>query len=72
MVLKDIWGANDREVEALARWMLDAIITAALRDAATAPEVEGAPARAGGQKQRAAHARPCRQYGHAEARLMQL
>jgi hypothetical protein len=32
-VLKDIWGASDREVEGLARWMLDAIVTAALRDA---------------------------------------
>jgi len=34
VVLKDIWGASDREVESLARWMLDAIVTAALRDAA--------------------------------------
>ncbi len=33
VVLKDIWGAGDREVEALARWMLDAILSAALRDA---------------------------------------
>jgi AcrR family transcriptional regulator len=32
VVLKDIWGASDREVEALARWMLDAIVVAALRD----------------------------------------
>ena len=37
VVLKDIWGANDREVESLARWMLDAIVTAALRDASSAP-----------------------------------
>jgi AcrR family transcriptional regulator len=36
VVLKDIWGAGDEEVEALARWMLDAIVTAALRDAADA------------------------------------
>jgi AcrR family transcriptional regulator len=36
VVLKDIWGAGDREVESLARWMLDAIVTAALRDAAAA------------------------------------
>ena len=33
VVLKDIWGAGDREVEALARWMLEAIVAAALRDA---------------------------------------
>lgn len=32
VVLKDIWGASDRDVEALARWMLDAIVAAALRD----------------------------------------
>lgn len=36
VVLKDIWGATDREVEGLARWMLDAIVTAALRDAVAA------------------------------------
>ena len=36
VVLKDIWGAGDREVETLARWMLDAIVTAALREAAGA------------------------------------
>jgi AcrR family transcriptional regulator len=39
VVLKDIWGAGDREVEALARWMLDAIVTAALRDAKAAQPV---------------------------------
>ena len=33
VVLKDIWGAGDREVEDIARWMLDALIDAALRDA---------------------------------------
>src|SRR4030095_4422105 len=32
VVLKDIWGASDREVEALARWILDAIVAAALKD----------------------------------------
>jgi hypothetical protein len=37
VVLKDIWGATDREVEALARWMLEAIVTAALRDAGSPP-----------------------------------
>lgn len=36
VVLKDIWGANDREVEGLARWMLDAIVSAALREAVPA------------------------------------
>jgi len=38
VVLKDIWGASDREVEGLARWMLDAIVTAALRDARPAAD----------------------------------
>jgi AcrR family transcriptional regulator len=33
VVLKDIWGASNREVEALARWMADALIAAALADA---------------------------------------
>jgi hypothetical protein len=32
MVLKDIWGANDREVEAIALWMADALVNAALRE----------------------------------------
>ncbi len=34
VVLKDIWDASDREVEDIARWMLDALIAAALREAA--------------------------------------
>lgn len=33
VVLKDIWGASNRQVEALARWMADALIVAALADA---------------------------------------
>jgi AcrR family transcriptional regulator len=32
VVLKDIWGARDREVEAIARWMLEALVDAALRE----------------------------------------
>jgi len=31
VVLKDIWGCDDREVELIARWMVDALIDAALR-----------------------------------------
>ena len=34
MVLKDIWGLSDREVEKTALWMADALIEAAERDAA--------------------------------------
>jgi AcrR family transcriptional regulator len=36
MVLKDIWGLSDRETERTALWMADALIDAALRDAAAA------------------------------------
>jgi AcrR family transcriptional regulator len=42
VVLKDMWGTPDREVERIALWMADAMIDAALREAQTAP----APARA--------------------------
>jgi AcrR family transcriptional regulator len=33
VIWKDIFGANDREVEGLARWMANALVDAALRDA---------------------------------------
>ena len=42
VVLKDIWGIPDREVERIALWMADAMIDAALREAQAQP----APARA--------------------------
>ena len=34
IVLKDIWGASNRDAERTALWMADALIDAALRDAA--------------------------------------
>ncbi|MDP1532330.1 MAG: helix-turn-helix domain-containing protein [Rubrivivax sp.] len=34
VVLKDIWGLPDREVERIALWMADALIDAALRESA--------------------------------------
>jgi len=37
MILKDIWGLPDREVERIALWMADALIDAAQRDAAALP-----------------------------------
>ena len=50
VILKDIWGLPDREVERTALWMADALIDAALRDAAgaaaAAPKVRAARARA--------------------------
>ena len=33
VMLKDIWGLPDREVERIALWMADALVDAALRDA---------------------------------------
>jgi hypothetical protein len=36
VILKDIWGLSDREVERIALWMADALIEAALRDAGSA------------------------------------
>jgi len=35
VILKDIWGLPDREVERIALWMADALIDAALRQAAS-------------------------------------
>src|SRR6185436_10501366 len=37
VILKDIWGLRDREVEKTALWMADALIDAALRDAEAKP-----------------------------------
>ena len=33
VILKDICGANERETEAVVRWMMDALVDAALREA---------------------------------------
>jgi len=37
VILKDIWGLPDREVERIALWMADALIDAALRESTAAP-----------------------------------
>ena len=37
VILKDIWGLPNREVERVALWMADALIDAALRESAGAP-----------------------------------
>src|SRR3984893_17562531 len=34
VVLRDIWGARDKEIQAIARWIADALVDTALRDAA--------------------------------------
>jgi AcrR family transcriptional regulator len=36
VVLKDIWGASNAEVETIARWIVDALLEAAIREAQTA------------------------------------
>ena len=58
MVLKDIWGLPDREVERVALWMADALIAAAQRDAAElARTPRGAkPARAAAARAKRPHA----------------
>jgi AcrR family transcriptional regulator len=43
VILKDIWGLPDREVERIALWMADALIDAALREAGAAPPAEAKP-----------------------------
>jgi hypothetical protein len=32
MILKDIWGSSDREIETITLWMVDALLAAALHD----------------------------------------
>ncbi len=44
VVLKDIWGLEDREVERTALWMADALVDAALRDSAAKRAREDAEA----------------------------
>ena len=39
VVLKDIWGLSDREVERIALWMADALVDAALREAGASTPV---------------------------------
>ena len=41
VILKDIWGLPDREVERTALWMADALIDAALRESGVEPEPRG-------------------------------
>src|SRR4029453_10653750 len=41
IILKDICGATDRETEAVVRWMMDALVDAALREAPTPSAGDG-------------------------------
>jgi AcrR family transcriptional regulator len=45
VILKDIWGLPEREIERIALWMAEAMIDAALRDAATKPAGRSVPGR---------------------------
>lgn len=44
IILKDICGATDRETEAVVRWMMDALVDAALREAGRVRQSRRAPA----------------------------
>jgi hypothetical protein len=33
VVLRDIWGSSDREIESIARWVADALVGTAIREA---------------------------------------
>jgi AcrR family transcriptional regulator len=57
VVLRDIWGSTYPEVEAVARWVVDAMVESALRQASPAPR----PRRSGGSPGRPA--RPVRGAG---------
>jgi len=41
VVLRDIWGARDKEIEGIARWIADALVDTALREAAEGGGGEG-------------------------------
>ena len=50
VILKDIWGLPDREVERTALWMADALIDAALRDAQATTVTKAAKSRQANRK----------------------
>jgi len=37
VVLRDIWGSSDREIQSIARWIADTLVNAALAEAAARP-----------------------------------
>jgi AcrR family transcriptional regulator len=56
IVLKDIWGLGDREVERIAHWIADALIDAALREAGRPDRRAGAAAGGNGSRRTRANA----------------
>jgi AcrR family transcriptional regulator len=68
VVLRDIWGSSYRDVEAVARWMVDALIESALRQARkpAAPPTAPLPAGRGSppaRRQRRGASRPLDERG---------
>lgn len=45
VVLKDIWGSSNREVDDIARWVADAVIEKAIRDNEAPPDAPTRPRR---------------------------
>jgi AcrR family transcriptional regulator len=48
VILKEIWGVSNREVERTALWMADALVDAALRESAAQARTSRRPGRASG------------------------
>jgi AcrR family transcriptional regulator len=57
IILKDIWGLPDREVERIALWMADALIDAAMRDGQAAQASAATQVTGGNRRSRTRHAR---------------
>jgi AcrR family transcriptional regulator len=60
VVLRDIWGARDREIQAIAAWIADALVEAALREAEGAAKSPRRPKRARNNGRSAAQPRDYR------------
>lgn len=57
VVLRDIWGARDKEIQAIAAWAADALVDAALRDAERGPKPARHPKRDSGNGRSGTHHR---------------
>ena len=76
VVLKDIWGSADREVEEIAGWVVDAMIDAALREAGdgklTKQRALAVADAADGRSTASSRRAPSVQRGRGECRLARL
>ena len=67
VILKDIWGLSDREVERIALWIANALIDAALRDSQAGRATPAPRERSDGASRRQTGARaPARGWVHAD------